>query len=174
MDKAIDDLSYIVNAFTAYNGFVTDRPTATNHGDTISIGLGNVGCLISHNLSDCLIALNETIAGDWRFKISPVSRCAYYELNSSEGVSPLQHVPDVIPWTKEISINIGTILNSKYTRVSLKCLNKTDLTVIGYESFLEEQPLVKSSSYLVHFLLAVLILYTLLWIGFEKWILKKL
>lgn len=176
MDETINNLSHIVNAFTAYNNYVTARPTAVSLGNTITIGLGNVGCILSHNLSDCLIALNETLPGDWHFRIFPMSKSARYVLNPEDDVSPLINIPNVLLWTKEISINISSFFNSEYNSVTLKCLNSSGLTVVCYDTFLDEQPLEKSKGIksILHIFLALLASFTLAWIGLEKWKLKKL
>lgn len=120
MNRICDDVSSVVNAFTSYNRYVSGRPVVECEGDKMVVGVGNSGCLISHDLSACFVALDALKRGRWQFRIVPEKKCAYYTLNAAEdGVPCLERIPDMFSWNEKVAISFDTVVETDRKYLSL-------------------------------------------------------
>lgn len=138
MDTLSSNLSSLVNAFTSYNSFVSGRPVVTRNNEIIVVGVGNKGCITSHDLFACIIGLNEIMEGNWKFQISHENGCASYTLDPREVCPTFIGLPDLLPWTGSKSIYISDVLNCDFNWVTLRSDQK-GLNIICYDAYYDEK-----------------------------------
>lgn len=137
MDIPSNNLSSIVNAFTSYNSFVSGRPVVTTNDEIIIVGVGNKGCITSHDLFACMIGLNEIVEGNWKFQISHENGCASYKLDRKEVYPKFTGLPDLLAWTGSKAIYKSDVENCDFNWVMLRS-NQKGLNVICYNAYYDE------------------------------------